>query len=424
MADDEDKPPPSDEDVAAEWEASLASDGGDGDSAGGGGETAPSDGGDEEGEPPDDAAVAAELEAMAGGDGDGESADGASADGEAADGGFAEELEEFSEAGGGETTRVLNQDEIDSLLGFDGASGDEGERNGIRAIINSALVSYERLPMLEVVFDRLVRMMTTSLRNFTSDNVEVSLDNITSIRFGDYLNSIPLPAILGVFRAMEWDNYGLLTVDSSLIYSIVDVLLGGRRGTAAMRIEGRPYTTIERTLVETMIEVILADLSAAFEPLSPVTFNFERIETNPRFATIARPANAAILIRLRIDMEDRGGRVEMLIPYATLEPVRELLLQMFMGEKFGRDSIWESHLASELWATNVEIEAVLDETRMTLGEVMNLKPGSTIMFNSTKDTKVELRCGGIGLMFASMGRIGNTVSVQITGSLRQQEEAA
>ena len=149
--------------------------------------------------------------------------------------------------------RVLNQDEIDSLLGFDMGGGDDAERSGIRAIINSALVSYERLPMLEIVFDRLVRLMTTSLRNFTSDNVEVSLDTISSIRFGDYLNSIPLPAILAVFRAEELDNYGLLTVDSNLIYSIVDVLLGGRRGTAALRIEGRPYTTIERVLVQRMV---------------------------------------------------------------------------------------------------------------------------------------------------------------------------
>ena len=106
------------------------------------------------------------------------------------------------------------------------------------AIINSALVSYERLPMLEVVFDRLVRLMTTSLRNFTSDNVEVSLDCITSVRFGDYLNSIPLPAMIGVVNAEEWDGNCLMTVDSALIYSIVDVLLGGRRGTAALRIEG------------------------------------------------------------------------------------------------------------------------------------------------------------------------------------------
>src|SRR6202021_1754744 len=125
------------------------------------------------------------------------------------------------------------------------------------ALTSSRLVNYERLPMLEVVFDRLVRMMSTSLRNFTSDNVEVSIDNITSIRFGHFFNSIPLPAMLTVFKAEQWDNYGLLTVDSALIYSIVDVLLGGRRGTAAMRIEGRPYTTIERNLVERLAAVVL-----------------------------------------------------------------------------------------------------------------------------------------------------------------------
>src|SRR5437764_9483152 len=278
-------------------------------------------------------------------------------------------------AAGGETPRVLNQNEIDSLLGFGDGDGSGRDSSGIRAIIDSALGSYERLPMLEVVFDRLVRLMTTSLRNFTSDNVEVSIDNITSIRFGDYLNSIPLPAMLSVFRAEEWDNHGLCTIDSALIYSIVDVLLGGRRGTAAMRIEGRPYTTIERNLVERMVAVVLADLSAAFDPLSPVNFRFERLETNPRFATIARPANAAVLARMRVDMEDRGGRLELLLPYATLEPVRELLLQMFMGEKFGRDSIWEAHLAGELWNTNVPLQAVLDTFEYSLRDVINWQVG-------------------------------------------------
>jgi flagellar motor switch protein FliM len=273
--------------------------------------------------------------------------------------------------------------------------------------------------MLEVVFDRLVRMMSTSLRNFTSDNVEVSLDRINSARFGDYLNSIPLPAMLSVFKAEEWDNFGLITVDSALIYSIVDVLLGGRRGTAAMRIEGRPYTTIERNLVERMVEVVLEDMSVSFEPLSPVTFKFDRLETNPRFATIVRPGNAAIIASLRIDMEDRGGRLELLIPYATLEPVRELLLQMFMGEKFGRDSIWETHLASELWVTDVEIDAVLDEQLMMLERVMNLKVGDTLMLNATPESEVELRCGGIPMMAGSMGRAGNNIAVRVDRTLKK-----
>ncbi len=317
---------------------------------------------------------------------------------------------------GGSSERVLDQSEIDSLLGFD-EDGAGGDNEGINAIVNSTRVSYERLPMLEVVFDRLVRMMSTSLRNFTSDNVEVSLDNISSQRFGDYLNSIPLPAMLAVFKAEEWDNYGLMIVDSNLIYSIVDVLLGGRRGTAAMRIEGRPYTTIERNLITRLMNVILMDLSAAFDPLSPVTFRFERLETNPRFAAIARNANAAINTRLRIDMEDRGGRVELVLPYATLEPVRELLLQMFMGEKFGRDSIWETHLSSELWHTEVAIDAVLEQMEMPLNDILNLKVGDQIPLNKTPNSKVTLRCGDVDMFKGQMGRRNGYIAARISDKL-------
>ena len=367
----------------------------------------------------DDDSVADDWEAML----DGEGGEG----GEEEDDDLAAEWESMmdgeDDSGGGETTRVLNQDEIDSLLGFDDDGDDMGEQSGMQAILNSARVSYERLPMLEVVFDRLVRMMSTSLRNFTSDNVEVSLDNILSLRFGDYLNSIPLPAMLGVFKAEEWDNYGLLTIDSALIYSIVDVLLGGRRGTAAMRIEGRPYTTIERNLVERMIHVVLGDLSAAFDPLSPVTFRFDRLETNPRFATISRPSNAAICAKLRIDMEDRGGRLELLIPYATLEPVRELLLQMFMGEKFGRDSIWETHLAQELWLTDIDLRAVLDQQTLTLREILDLKVGDRLMLNATPESKVALHCGDVELFKGRMGRKSGQIAIRIEEKVKHRERS-
>jgi len=361
-------------------------------------------GGDAGGEDEQDD-LAAEWESMVGeGKGEGEKGD----------------VEDDVAGGARDSTRVLNQEEIDSLLGFDEEHEETGDKSGIQAILSSALVSYERLPMLEVVFDRLVRLMSTSLRNFTSDNVEVSLDNIASIRFGDYLNSIPLPAMLSVFKAEEWDNFGLITVDSSLIYSIVDVLLGGHRGTAAMRIEGRPYTTIERSLVERMVHVMLDDLSAAFEPLSPVTFRFDRLETNPRFATISRPSNAAIVTRLRIDMEDRGGRLELLLPYATLEPVRELLLQMFMGEKFGRDSIWETHLAEELWLTEVDLEAVVDQQIMRLSDVFDLKIGSRIMFSATPDSVVSLQCGNIPMYSGVMGRKGNKIAIRIEDRIEKK----
>jgi len=320
-------------------------------------------------------------------------------------------------ADGASADRVLNQDEIDSLLGFDPNAGGVAELTGVQALINSALVSYERLPMLEIVFDRLVRLATTSLRNFTSDNVEVALDSISSVRFGDYLNSIPLPAILSVIKAEEWDNYGLLTVDSALIYSMIDVLLGGRRVGGAIRVEGRPYTTIEMALARRMIEVILDDTHRAFEPVTEVNFKVERLETNPRFAAISRPANAAILIELRIEMDDRGGKIEILLPYATIEPIREQLLQMYMGEKFGRDPIWEGHLATEIFAADVELDAILHEIDLPLSRILNLSPGETVMFERAPSDPIKLRCGNVEITEAIMGHIGNHVSVRVARPL-------
>src|SRR3569833_2683268 len=113
--------------------------------------------------------------------------------------------------------RVLSQEEIDNLLGFTVGDVTLDDHSGIRAIIDSAMDSYARLPMLEIVFDRLVRLLTTSLRNITSANVVVSLDRITSVRFGDYMNSNPQPTNHTNNKTKEWDNFGMAVVDSSLI---------------------------------------------------------------------------------------------------------------------------------------------------------------------------------------------------------------
>jgi flagellar motor switch protein FliM len=309
--------------------------------------------------------------------------------------------------------RLLNQEEIDNFLGFSLDENTLGGAGGIRAIVDSSIVSYERLPMLEIVFDRLVRLLTVSLRNFFSDNVEVSLDSITSVRFGDYVSSIPLPAILSVFKAEEWENNGLVFVDSSLIYLIIDVLLGGKRGNGSVRVDGRPYTTIEINLVRRMLDVVLSDAAEAFAPLSPVTFTMDRIETNPRFASITRPANAAILVELRLDMEGRGGVIEILLPYATIEPIRELLLQSFMGEKLGRDPTWEGHLATEVYSATLEIEAVLHQADLPLRRIVNLKAGDTVLFDLKADPVVQIRCGDQTLTEGRMGRMGESIAVQV-----------
>ena len=314
--------------------------------------------------------------------------------------------------------RVLNQDEIDFLLGFDSVDASNEVVTGVRAILDKALMAYEKMPMLEIVFDRLVRQLSSSLRNFTSDNVDVSLDSMVSLRFEDYLNGIPLPALLVVFRALEWENFGLVTVDSSLIYSTVDVLFGGRKSNKPIRIEGRPYTTIEQDIVKRMVDVVLGDLSGAFDPLSPVTFQYDRLENNPRFATISRPNTPALLVRLRVDMEERGGVIEILLPHTTLEPIRDLLLQMFMGEKFGQDTVWERHLGSELRQTNIDLDAVLDEKMMSLGEAINFAVGNTIMLDVTPRSPVKLKCGHVQLADAKLGKVGDHIAISLNEGIK------
>ncbi len=196
-------------------------------------------------------------------------------------------------------------------------------------------------------------------------------------------------------------------------------MLGGRRGQTALRIEGRPYTTIETNLVKRMIEVILADAELAFKPLSPVKFNIDRLETNPRFAAISRPANASILVRLRIDMEDRGGTIELLLPYATIEPIRDVLLQMFMGEKFGRDPTWEGHLATEIGQAQIAVDAVLYEAQLPLKQIMKLDVGDTLMLELKSDALVIVRCGDVTLTEGRMGRVGDRVAVRVAKPLRK-----
>jgi flagellar motor switch protein FliM len=170
--------------------------------------------------------------------------------------------------------------------------------------------------------------------------------------------------------------------------------------------------------------VVLTDAKMAFEPLTPVSFTLDRLETNPRFAAIARPANAAILVKLRIDMEDRGGRIELLLPYATLEPIRKMLLQQFMGEKFGRDNIWESHLASELWTTSMDVRAVLDEQQVPLRQILDLKVGDTIMLNATPDSLIERRAGAIPQTRGRMGRRNSPLAVRVEAPLPPNARAA
>jgi len=321
------------------------------------------------------------------------------------------ELPEPPVADGGEIGGALGQSDIDALFGD--MSAPPPARSGLRALVDCD-TRHERLPMLEVICDRVLRSFATSMRSLTSDAIDVRLDDVASGRFGDLMNHTPLPAMFGVFRVAEWNDFGVIVVEPGLIYPVVDALLGGGKGgERQQRIEGRAFTSIETALVGRMMGQALGDLAAAFAVVAPVTMTVERIETSPRFAAIADPNTATAVCTFGVEMDGRGGRFTVLLPHTTMEPVRDKLQQRFIGARPGADNGWDAQLERELRRTPVELTAVLSDQSLPLQSVRQWAVGDVIRLAVGPDDPVTLSCGGRNLAAGLTGRHNGQAAVRL-----------
>ncbi len=309
----------------------------------------------------------------------------------------------------------LNADDISSILGFDLSSEEGEDRSGLRGLINSAFVSHRRMPMLDVVFDRAARHMTTSLRHMTNDNADVDLDDVSALRFGEFLQSVPTPSVIGVLRAEALNNYCLIAVDATLVFSVVDLLLGGRRGGAILSFEDRGFTQIELGLVEKVMRLLADDLTAAFKPVSDIVFELDRLETTPRFAAVAQDASVCTLAKFRIDMEDRGGRAAVLFPHATLEPIQKVLRREFISETHVGEKSWRDELAAVVSGASVDLKAVVAEKDISIAALSGLKCGDTITFHESGDV-AQIRAGSLPLACGRVGKSGDAIALRLTRS--------
>jgi flagellar motor switch protein FliM len=298
------------------------------------------------------------------------------------------------------------------LLGFDLSSEDGQDRSGLKALINSALVSHRRLPMLDVVFDRTARLMSTSLRQLTNENVEVTLDNVSSTRFGDFIQAQPQSGVIGVIHSKGLDGYALIAADGALVHCVVDLLLGGRRGSSA-GLDSRALTAIELGLANRMLALLTEDFDEAFAAVKPAGFSLDRIETTPRFAAIAQDASVCALAKFKVRIDDFTTKATILAPHAMIEPVREMLLRDFIGESGAADEMWRNQFNKGVTSAGVDLKAVLADRVMTIGELGALKPGQTLTFSAAADARVELRAGGSAIARGRVGRLGETIAVKL-----------
>lgn len=310
---------------------------------------------------------------------------------------------------------AMSQNDVNDLFGdADSLAAKNDSKTGLELILDKVMISSTRFPMLEIIYDRFIRVISNSLRAYTSFNVDVEIEKMATFRFGDYIDNLSIPTMISVIKAIEWDNYGLVVVDSQLAYSLVDVLFGGRKIPSSIKVEGRPYTSIELSIVQNLTEILLNDLGTSFEPVTPVTFQLDRVESNPKFATIARQEDVCLVLKINIRMDQRQGKIDIVFPFATIEPVKKILSKSFLGERGTKDPTWNKHFSQEIASAMLNVEVVLSGVTTSMKDVSGFKVGSTIVLDKKISDDLFIRVNGVKVSKGKLGKLNTNMAVKLS----------
>jgi len=203
----------------------------------------------------------------------------------------------------------------------------------------------------------------------------VTLDDVTSIRFGDFVQGQRPDVVVGVIRSDALDGYFLIAVDGALIYSIVDLLLGGRRNMYSAVDTERQLTPIELGLAQRMLALLVSAFGESFKVVRDVELSLQRIETTPRFAAIVQEPSVCALAKFNVQIAELQSRISIIAPHASIESVKEILLRDFVGDAEGVDQVWCSHIEKEAANTDIDLNVIIGERIVRLKDILDFEVG-------------------------------------------------
>ena len=316
---------------------------------------------------------------------------------------------------------LLGQADIDALAGFPGVPARVPPTDVVRALAEAGSGPSEPLPMLAITCQRLAGLLAAAFRGSLGDDVEVALDGLEPMRFGELTEGLALPVLLATFRAEGWDGGGLVTVGPDFARAALDVLLGAGRTFADVPASLRPFTAIETSILARVAERVISETARAFSELAPVSLALATLEPDPRLVALVRDGDLVWVATFGFQIGARRAPVGLVIPNAVLEPIRPQLRQGFMGVRRA-DTLWSGHLATEVGQAEAAAEAVLHETRLPLGRILELGIGETLMFDRRPSDLVEIRCGGRTITRGRIGRVDGRIAIEVTEPLRTGSE--
>lgn len=277
---------------------------------------------------------------------------------------------------------ILSQDEIDALLkGVDNGAVElsTGAEPGAAQPYNMGThvrIVRGRMPTLEMVNDLMARQLRHGIYNLLRRTPEISVSPLKVLKFSEYTQTLHLPASLNLVRFNPLRGTGLVVFDSRLVFAMVDNFFGGFGRHA--KIEGREFTPTESRVIQKLLQQVLGDLQAAWAPVTALQPEYVSSEINPMFINIAAPSEVVVISSFRVELEGGGGELHVTMPYAMLEPIRDLLDSGVQSDRSERDNRWAQQLRSQVEDLEISMVPVLGQSTLTLEKLLNLKAGDMI----------------------------------------------
>ncbi|MBT6539673.1 MAG: flagellar motor switch protein FliM [Francisellaceae bacterium] len=279
------------------------------------------------------------------------------------------------------TDQILSQEEIDALLGAnDEEEFEEDEESTQIFDFSHDRIVRGRMPTLEMINERFVRHLRSSLFGFMRKTIEVSTQGIEVLRYSEYTNSLFLPTSINVVKMKPLRGQSLFVLDSKLVYMFVDNYFGGE-GNFYHRIEGRDFTPTENRIIMRLLEMFFEEYKKAFKSAVEVDFELVGAEVNPSMVNILSPSETIIVNKFRIEFDGGSGEFHFSIPYGKIEPIRDILYAGVQSDSDDLDSKWATALQHEIIESEVTAKAIVATKELLLKEIVAFKVGDVIPIN-------------------------------------------
>jgi flagellar motor switch protein FliM len=321
-------------------------------------------------------------------------------------------------------SQVLSQNEVDALL----AAVSDGEvaagEGGAQAAQDKNVVVYDlttqdriirgRLPQLDVIYERFMRSFRVSLSGALRRIAQLNHASTDFLKFGEFINTLPMPTCMSVLRFNALRGSALFVIESKLTYALVDSFFGGT-DVPYSKVEGKDFTPIELSIIRRVVDLAITDLENAWSSVTKIDCGFVRTEINPQFVGIVPPTDVVIATTFDVELENTNGTITFVIPYATIEPIKQKLSSGFQVEADQTDKrIWSSIIRDQLMDTDLNVLVNLGETEITLRELMNLKAGDVIPLDQDATGEFDIHIEEVKKFKGYYGVSHGNVAVQVT----------